>query len=109
MKCQSSTNARPRQGNEPLEVYAAELCCLVHTAFPDDGEAAVTGEILRFIVGLDPVMQAKLYEHGVATTLLASERARSTFLALSPSPVHTLMSPSAVYTLSIALSLKVDK
>ncbi len=124
---QTYLNARPRLSNEPLEVYAAELTRLVHQAFPYYGESAIKGEILqRFIAGLEPALQAKLYEFGVTTLEDAiklagrCERARSAATesfsllvpaAPQPTVVHSLTTEST-NMLAAQLSdlhLKVDK
>ena len=51
----SCVNARPRQENESLEVYAADISRLVTEAFPTYDAAAQEGErFRRFLAGLDP-------------------------------------------------------
>ncbi|XP_071944415.1 uncharacterized protein [Antedon mediterranea] len=61
-------NARPRQPNESLQVYAADLRRLVREAFPDYGFVAQVGEAFRrFLAGLQPALQLKCYEHGAQT------------------------------------------
>lgn len=124
---QTYLNARPRLSNEPLEVYAAELTHLVHQAFPDYGQSAIKGEILRrFIAGLEPALQTKLYEFGVATIEDAikvagrCERARSTATEPFPLPTSSAPQPAVVHSLTTEsanmlaaqlndLHLKVDK
>lgn len=104
---QTYLNARPRLSNEPLEVYAAELTRLVHQAFPDYGESAIKGEILRrFIAGLEPALQAKLYEFGVTTLEDAikvagrCERARSAATESFPLPAPAAPQPAVVHSLT---------
>ena len=124
---QTYLNARPRRSNEPLEVYAAELTRLVHQAFPDYGESAIKGEILRrFIAGLELSLQTKLYEFGVTTLEDAikvagrCERARSTVTEPFPLPTSSAPQPAEVHSLTTEsantlaaqlsdLHLKVDK
>jgi len=104
---QTYLNARPRQSNEPFKVYAAELTCLVHQAFPDYGESAIKGEILRrFIAGLDLSLQTKLYEFGVTTLENAikvacrCERARSTVAEPFPLQPSSVPQPAMVHSLT---------
>lgn len=71
---QTYLNARPRKHNEPLEVFAAELSCLVKESFPTYGYEAQQCELFRrFVAGLDPSLQLKVHEHG-ATTIEAAQR-----------------------------------
>ena len=57
---QMCISAQPRQLNESLEVYAADVSRLVAEAFPDYGRAARNGETFRrFLAGHDPALQAK--------------------------------------------------
>ncbi len=124
---QTYLNARPRLSNEPLEVYAAELTRQVHQDFPDYGESAIKGEILRrFIAGLEPALQAKLYEFGVTTFEDAikvagrCERARSAATESFSLPAPAAPQPAVVHSLTTEstnmlaaqlsdLHLKVDK
>lgn len=124
---QTYLNARPRLTTEPLEVYAGELTRLVRQAYPDYGESAIKGEILRrFTAGLDSALQAKLYEFGVTTLDDAikvagrCERARSTATEPCPSFTSPISQPTPVHSLTTEptntlaaqlneLHLKVDK
>ena len=94
---QTYINARPRKHNEPLEVYAAELHCLVKESFPSYGNEAQKCELFRrFVAGLDPSLQLKIHEHG-ATTIDAAlkiatqcERAQLAMTVTSPTPLMSI-------------------
>lgn len=62
---QTCISAWPRQSNESLEVYAADVSRLMAEAFPDYDGAARNGETFRrLLAGLDPALQAKCHEQG---------------------------------------------
>ena len=65
---QSCITARTRQDDEPLEVYAAAITSLVQEAFPEYGEKAQEGEMVRrFVAGLSNFLQIRIDELGVST------------------------------------------
>ena len=105
---QTCVNARPRQENESLEVYAADISRLVAEAFPDYDWAAQNGEkFRRFLAGLDPALQAKCHEQGATdmdeALIIASrcERARQSVLGagIAPASPYKLPNPAVVANL----------
>lgn len=104
---QSSVKARPRQPEEPLEVYAAEITRMVLLAFPDYGRNAIEGETFRrFIAGLDTDLQSKCFEFGVKTMSEAlqiasqCERAKNALKVIATPNLQSL--PEATGTVSTA-------
>lgn len=103
---QSCVSARPRQVNESLEVYAADISRLVAEAFPEYDRAARDGEkFRRFLAGLDPALQAKCHEQGASdmeeALMVASrcERARLALMASVPGSPYSPPQPAVVATL----------
>lgn len=64
----SCIDARKRQRNESLEVFAAAITTLVEEAFPNYDAAGKDGEkFRRFIAGIDKTLQVKIHELGATT------------------------------------------
>ncbi|KAK2920502.1 hypothetical protein Q8A73_002706 [Channa argus] len=60
---QTHVNARPRKSG--LDVYSADITCLVLEAFPNYDHNALEGEkFRRFVAGLDNTLQSKIHEMG---------------------------------------------
>ena len=104
---QTCVSARPRQGNESLEVYAADISRLVAEAFPEYDCAALNGEkFRRFLAGLDPALQAKCHEQGATdmeeALIIAGrcERARQAVKMCAPSSPYSPPHSAMVATLS---------
>lgn len=77
---QTHVNACPRKPGESLDVYSADITCLVLEAFPDYDHKAQEGEkFCCFVAGLDLTLQVKIHENGSEALLVASrcERARA--------------------------------
>ena len=98
---QTYITARPRKPSEPLELYLAELSCLVEEAFPNYGEEAKKCELFRrFVAGLDSSLQLKVHEHGATTVDLAlkiasqCERAQLALNINSPSQLMSVTAPT---------------
>ena len=106
---QTCISARPRQPNESLEVYAADVSRLVAEAFPDYDRVARNGETFRrFLAGLDPALQAKCHEQGAtdveeALTIAGRcERARQALRASAPGSPYSSPHPTVVAALNPA-------
>lgn len=104
---QTCVSARPRQANECLEVYAADISRLVAEAFPDYDRAAVNGEkFRRFLAGLDPALQAKCHEQGATdmeeALIIAGrcERARQAMRSNTPGLPYCPPHPAVVAALN---------
>ena len=64
----SCIDARKRQRNESLEVFAAAITTLVEEAFPKYDAAGKDGEkFRRFVAGIDKALQVKIHEMGATT------------------------------------------
>ena len=64
----SCIDARKRQRNESLEVFAAAITTLVEEALPKYDAAGKDGEkFRRFVAGIDKALQVKIHEMGAAT------------------------------------------
>ena len=106
---QTCIAARPRQPNESLEVYGADISRLVAEAFPDYDSAARNGETFRrFLAGLEPALQAKCHEQGatdVEEALIIAghcERARQALRASTPGLPYSNPHPAVVAALNPA-------
>lgn len=106
---QTCVAARPRQPNESLEIYAADISRLVAEAFPEYDKAARGGETFRrFLAGLDPALQAKCHEQGATdmeealTVASRCERARQTLRANTPGSNYSSPHPATVATLNFS-------
>ncbi|KAL1249389.1 hypothetical protein QQF64_020394 [Cirrhinus molitorella] len=88
---QTFPNSRHKLPNEPMEVYAADICRLVKEAFPDfEQNASEYMKLSRFLAGLDQELQIKCHEWGVKTFKEAfqvatqAERARQAARLVQP-------------------------
>ncbi len=88
---QTFPNSRHKLPNEPMEVYAADICRLVKEAFPDfEQNASEYMRLSRFLAGLDQELQIKCHERGVKTFKEAfqvatqAERARTAAKLIQP-------------------------
>lgn len=88
---QTFPNSRHKLPNEPMEVYAADICRLVKEAFPDfEQNASEYMRLSRFLAGLDQDLQIKCHERGVKTfkdafqVATQAERARQAARLVQP-------------------------
>lgn len=88
---QTFPNSRHKLPNEPMEVYAADICRLVKEAFPDfEQNASEYMKLSRFLAGLDQELQIKCHERGVKTfkdafqVATQAERARTAAKLVQP-------------------------
>ena len=107
---QTCVSARPRQANESLELYAADISRLVAEAFPEYDKTAQDGEkFRRFLAGLDPGLRAKCHEQGATDleeALMVAGRCERARMALGvgaqASPYTPQTAPATVASLSSA-------
>lgn len=104
---QTFTNSRFRLPNEPMDVYAADVCRLVKEAFPDfEHNASEYMKMSRFLAGLDQELQIKCHERGVKTFQEAveiatqAERARQAAKLVTPFPSTSIAPAQSVNTVS---------
>lgn len=106
---QTFPNARHRQPNEAMEVYAADICRLVKEAFPDfEPNACEYMKMSRFLAGLDQELQIKCHERGVKTFKEAFEVATQAERARQAARLVMPMSPPIVTARDVSMAQSVN-